>query len=114
MEKTIETKWNELWPIVNILNEVCHGIDINDFENEIGFKYEVIFALLRKIAAYEMEEDKSEIKTTIELNDVEVDVIIKCCNEVLKQIEEWEFSTRIGVSIKEASKIKERLTSQFQ
>ncbi|HRD56229.1 MAG TPA: hypothetical protein PLC42_07535 [Parachlamydiaceae bacterium] len=36
IKKIIETKWNELWPIVNILNEVCHGLHIENFEKEAG------------------------------------------------------------------------------
>lgn len=112
MKKKIETNWNELWPIVNIINEVCHGIETNNIENEFGFKYEEIFAFLRKLVAYEMEEDKSEIQINIEFTDREIEIILMCFNAVLKQIEEWEFSTRIGISVKEAIKIKEKLTDQ--
>lgn len=33
------TNWNELWPIANILNEVCHGIDIGDIKKESRTAY---------------------------------------------------------------------------
>jgi len=111
MKKNIETNWNELWPIGNILNEVCHGINISNFENEIGFKYESILFLLKKITAYKVKEYESEIKKVIELNDFERDIIQKSFQEVLKEIEEWEFSTRIGISIAEANVIISKLTS---
>ena len=110
MWKIIETSWNELWPIANILNEVCHGININDTENDVGFKYETIFDLLRKLSTYEVEEAKSDIKTTIELSSLETEIITKCFNEVFKQIEEWEFQTRIGITKKEANDILNKLT----
>ncbi len=42
MATMIETNWNELWPIVNIMNEVCHGIKIHDMDQAIGYKYEII------------------------------------------------------------------------
>jgi len=32
MRKKIDTKWNELWPLVNILNEVCNGFYIEDIQ----------------------------------------------------------------------------------
>lgn len=110
MKKEIKTKWNDLWPIINILNEVCHGIKINDFETEIGFNYNEIFSLLAKLEAYEVGEDMSEIQIILELNNIETEILKACFNESLKQIEQWEFSTRIGVSISEAQKIKEKLT----
>jgi len=111
MRKIIETTWNELWPVVNILNEICHGIKINDFEKQIGFKYDEIFSLLEKIEAYEVKEYEADLKTTLELNDsTEMSILKNCFRVVLKHIEEWEFSTRIGVSISEATAIINKLT----
>jgi hypothetical protein len=111
MRKTKETNWNNLWPIANILNEVCNGIHINDVERKIGFKYENIHSLLRKISNYKAKEEDSENIEIIELDENEIKIINRCFDEVLKQIEEWEFSTRIGISIKEAIEIKNKLTN---
>lgn len=103
-----KTKWNDLWPIVNILNEICNGVQI---EQAIGFKYEEIMDLLRKISSYEVEEGNLENAQIIELSDNEIEIIKKSFNEILKHIEEWEFSTRIGVSIQEARDLKEKLVN---
>ncbi len=109
MKKKAETNWNELWPVVNILNEVCHGIGTN--YAELGCKYEDVFALLRKIAAYEAEEDKSEDAIFLELTDREIEILKMCFEEVFKQIEEWEFSIRVGIPKTEAINTKEKLTN---
>lgn len=106
-----QTKWNDLWPIVNILNEICNGVQIKDLKKAIGFKYEEIMDLLRKISSYEVEEGNSENTQIIELSDNEIEIIKKCFDEILKYIEEWEFSTRIGVSIQEARDLKEKLVN---
>ena len=87
--QTIETTWDEFFPIVNILNEVCHGIDINNFQEEIGFDYEEIFLLLKKINRSKTLDDNEQIE--IELNTREIEIIKRSFKEVVRQIEEWEF-----------------------
>ncbi|MEI8365658.1 MAG: hypothetical protein WCF65_04485 [Parachlamydiaceae bacterium] len=109
MKKIIETNWDELWPIVNILNEICHGIKIESFEKKIGSDYETIYILLKKISSYEVEETDSHFPIKIELSDFEKEIIIRSFRESLKQIEEWEYSTRIGISSTEANRIIEKL-----
>ena len=109
MKKNIETNWNELWSISNILNDVCHGINI-DIEKEIKYKYDEIFLLLKKINSYEVKEGDLEVNFSIELKDAEINILKQCFRVILKEIEDWEFSTRIGVSINEANLIINKLT----
>ena len=104
IENVLETKWDELWPIVNVLNEVSHGLYIDDIEQEVGFKREQILVLMHSIIFYEEKESELESPFVILLNIDEKSIIENCFQVVLKEIEEWEFSTRIGISINEAKK----------
>ncbi|MBS0607617.1 MAG: hypothetical protein JSR57_11760 [Verrucomicrobia bacterium] len=105
MEKIVEIKWDEIWPISNILNEVCHGININDFKNEIGFKYEEIVDLLHKLNKLEPKNTDYNSLIIFKLNDSEQKILLNSFKEVLRQIDEWEFQTRSGVTIQEANDI---------
>jgi hypothetical protein len=98
--KKLEMSWNELWPLVNILNEVCHGIKI-DIQSRIDSSYEEVYALLKKITVYEVNEYEADIKKEITFRDEEILVLKKCLHEVALEIEEWEFQTRIGVTLGE-------------
>lgn len=98
--KKLEMSWNELWPLGNILNEVCHGIKI-DIQSKIGSSYEDLYALLKKIKIYEVNEYEADIKKVIAFRDEEVLLLKRCLYEVALEIEEWEFQTRIGVTLDE-------------
>jgi hypothetical protein len=102
--KQIKLSSNEFWPLLNILNEVCHGIKINNFENSIGAKKQTVVAFMDNIAK---EEEKKEV--LLNLNDSELTFLKKSFEEVFRQIEEWEFQTRIGISTQEARKIQDKL-----
>lgn len=62
------------------------------------------------MSKYEAENSKSEDEMVIILNKFEINIINQCFKEVSKEIEEWEFSTRIGISTAEAKAIKSKLT----
>ena len=109
MEKIVEVKWEEIWPVVNVLNEVCHGININSHESEIGFRYEEILKLLRTLSQLEDKNENYSNQIIIKLSDNEREIIKNSFEEVFKQIEEWEFQTRIGITIQEANEIKKKL-----
>lgn len=96
----LELSWNELWPLINILNEVCHGIKI-DIQSKIGSSYEEVFDLLEKIELYEVNEYEADIKKEIEFSDKEILILKRCLHEVPLEIEEWEFPIRIGVTLEE-------------
>lgn len=92
--------YNEICIISNILNEVCHGILINNFENSIGTKKNNVKDLLFKIGnkINNIEDGENII---LSIKDDELIHIRRSFKEVLKQIEEWEFSIRIGATIEE-------------
>lgn len=92
--------WSELWPVVNILNEVCHGIKIN-IQSKIGSSYEEVYKLLKKITPYEVNEYEADEKKEISFKDEEIRILKRCLLEVAEEIEEWEFQTRIGVTLDE-------------
>ncbi len=108
MEKIIETNWDEIWPISNILNEVCNGFEIPNFEIALGFDYETIYALLRKLKNYRVNETEFLDPVILKLNEFEVEIIKVCYRAALKEIEEWEFPIRIGISIDEANTLKNK------
>lgn len=102
--KTIKLNSNEIWPLLNVLNEVCHGIYIDNFEKSIGEKKEVVVDLINRISTEEKEEESILI-----LKDFELEILKNSFLEIFRQIDEWEFQTRIGISIQEANKIKDKL-----
>ena len=95
---------NEVWPLLNVLNEVCYGIKINNLEISIGVKKQIVVDFMDSIVE---EEKKNEVILTID--DSELNFLNNSFEEVFRQIEEWEFQTRIGISIQEAQKIQEKL-----
>lgn len=40
--KKIKLSSGEFWLLLNILNEVCHGIEINNFESSIGAEKQTV------------------------------------------------------------------------
>jgi len=86
-------------PIINILGEICWAFQIDNFGKKIGAKKEIVKTLLERL----LKEEKDGIVETY-LDDSEVEIIKKSLNEVAKEIEEWEFQTRIGVPFE---KVKE-------
>lgn len=99
----IRLKNNEVWPLLNVINEVCHGIRVSDFEKSIGAKKQKVVDFMDNLSS---EVEKSEVVLVV--NNLEMNFINNSFEEVLKQIDEWEFQTRIGVSTKEAKKIKDK------
>lgn len=100
MIKTIHISWDNLWPLANILNEVCHGIGV-DIKKSTGYSYEVVNKLLEKLNSFEVNELASSIRSAIEFSGQEIAILISCLNIVAIEIEEWEFQTRIGVTLDE-------------
>lgn len=100
LARTITLSSNELWPLLNILNEICYGISIHDFENSIGTKQEVVEALMSKIS---LESSTKEI--VLRLSEFEINVLKRVFEKVCSEIDDWEFPTRIGISKQEVCKI---------
>ncbi|NGX30564.1 MAG: hypothetical protein KR126chlam4_01404 [Candidatus Anoxychlamydiales bacterium] len=113
---------------------MCHGISI-EVKNEIGFNYDSILALLKRLLNYQNIKPKSKIlalltkllgfhvkekkvnekkegsKTIVQFSNSEIEIIKKATNQVLKNIDEYQFQTRIGISIEEAKKIVKIFTT---
>jgi hypothetical protein len=87
-------------PIINILGEICWGFLIDNFEEKIGVKKETAETLLKRL----LTEEKEGIVETY-LNNSEVKIIKKALYEVEKEIEEWEFQSRIGVPLEKVKNI---------
>ncbi len=105
MNKTqIQLRSDEFWPLLNIINEVCHGIRIDNFENVIGAKKQTVVDFLNSI-----EDEEEEKEVLLNLSDSELIFLKNSFEEVFRQIDEWEFQTRIGISITDARKIQAKL-----
>lgn len=92
--------FNEAWPLLNILNEITHGIYINNFDEVIGAKKEFVEALLDRF----LMDERDGLKEVF-LNNEEVEIFKKALHAVENTLEEWEFQTRIGVTHEESKKI---------
>jgi len=104
MKNTFKLSNDELWSLLNVLNEACNGLNIVDFEHVIGVKKQIVIEFIDKLTK---EEDNAE--AVLLLNATESEFLKNIFKEVFKQIDEWEFQTRIGVSKQEINKIKDEL-----
>ncbi|MES2198848.1 MAG: hypothetical protein V4489_01590 [Chlamydiota bacterium] len=98
--KTFEINLEKDRPIINILGEICWGFQVDNFEKKIGVKKETVEILLEKLLKSEREET-----LIIYINFTEVEIIKKAIIEVVREIEQWEFHARIGISMEELMKI---------
>lgn len=89
---------------MNVLNEVCHEINILDFEEIIGVQKKIFEDWVNKISKREKKEEIILLLDNFELNFLQ-----KSFEEVFKQIDEWEFQTRVGVTKQEAIIIQEKI-----
>ena len=89
-----------LYVIINVMNEVCHGIKIHQFQEKFDCSKQFASNLLNKLIKFD------NFKKSIDINSQELDLIKKSLDKVCCEIEEWEFETRIGVSFSEVEKIK--------
>ncbi len=94
------TCWEQIWPIGNILNEVCHGIRL-DIEQEIGFSYDEVYALLARLRAYKVPEYLEYTSLEIALSDEEITILKKALLAVTNDLDVCDFSIRVGVSLEE-------------
>jgi hypothetical protein len=101
--KKIKLDSNDFWPLINILNEVCHGIKISNFEKTIGVSKQTVIDFMNKISQKDGKEPLELI-----INSSEHTILKNSFDEVLRQIDDWEFQTRIGITILEAIRIREK------
>jgi len=125
-KKIIALTQYEICVLINILNEVCNGFYIDNFEQKIGEREENVLKLMEKLKNAEkkigerhgealdligMRTNKKE-STCCELEYTEHEMLIfrDSFKEVIKEIEEWEFHTRLGSKISQVQAI----VSKFQ
>lgn len=87
-------------PVINLLGEICWGIQITSFEEKVGARKEVAEALLNRLIN---EEKNGNVDVFVTFSEMEI--IRKSLEIVGKEIEEWEFQTRIGVTLEEVKNI---------
>ena len=107
---------DEVWPLSNILNEVCNGFRVRDFEKRISVKESMAEGLLRRIGDLLRSvpnEEYSKVRT-IELEPWEIEVILNAMKEVYKQIDDWEFGIRLGIEIPEMQAIERKLRAALE
>jgi hypothetical protein len=108
-KKNIKIKWSDLQLLGNVLNEVCHGIYLENIENETGFKKDSIFALLIKIAVSEPIESEKEKMLIIELENFEIEILKRCFPIVERELKGEEFQKRIGLQKEQTYQILNKL-----
>lgn len=99
-KKIVKLIQEENWTLVNILNEVLHGLRVNNFEQKIGDTKENALQLMEKL-----KSEKNNASFELEYPEQEILIFRNSFKEVLRQIEEWEFQTRIGITIPEVQAI---------
>lgn len=95
-----------------VLNEVCNGIPLQNFELSIGAQREAAEQLLRRLLAIYRQQDNDlaeEDILTIPLNTAEISIIKNSINILMKYFDESDFDTRVGCNKNEAIVIKENL-----
>lgn len=99
-KESMKINLDENFPVITILGEVCGGFRVDNFEKKIGVTEKVALSLLEKI----LEKERSGI-IEIYLDDSDISIIQNAFKVVAKEIEEWEFQTRVGVDLSEAKEI---------
>lgn len=118
--RNLSLSFYELLIINNSLNEILNGIKVSDdffsshnitieqsekLFNKISFE----FGKLQKQNKDKTEEEKDIVNATIPINPIELLIINNSVKEVLKQIEEWEYCTRIGGEREEAEDLLNKI-----
>jgi len=76
------------------------GFYVDDFESKIGVNKNVAEELLKKL----IKEEKAGI-LEMQISDSELEILKKALSEVAKEIDKWEFETRIGATLKEVKNL---------
>ena len=94
-------------PVVNILNEVCNGLYITNFTDKIGASEDFARSLLHKYSDQYKKNEQIQIS-----NDLEFKVILNSFKEVFKNIDDWEFDARVGITLKDAQDLLNKIKSR--
>jgi hypothetical protein len=106
---------HELGTISNGLNEVCHCFRVVDFEAKMGADRREVEHTLDEISdGYDKMKDEGLTEGIVNFSDRELRMIIGALQEVCREIEDWEFHTRIGAELGEAEEILVELITVYQ
>ncbi|MBS0584962.1 MAG: hypothetical protein JSR76_01510 [Verrucomicrobia bacterium] len=98
----IQLDMPEIWLMMNIMNEVCYGIPMENFEKTVGNEQSAVDLLNRIIK----EENDGGLFT---FNDTELQILRNSFHAVCKEIDDWEFPIRVGILKEEARAIWEKI-----
>jgi hypothetical protein len=91
--------------LTNILNEVLCGFHV-DHESVLGVNRNRLEELFKKARARDREEP---IDLRV-FSSEEAQMLLKCSQLCMKELEGWEFDTRLGVSREEANETNRMLS----
>lgn len=86
----------EIRLIHQAINEVCYGLKVVDFNATIGSRAFAIKTLERLGRVYEENTKVRNSRINLILTPDDVQLFCNALAEVLKQIDDWEFDTRMG------------------
>lgn len=97
------------------LNEVCHGIDVVDFETKMGAKLtEVQQKMQQTSKIYYRMKKQGLTEGIVNFSDRELRMIIGALREVCQEIEDWEIPLRVGAQTDEIDEILVELITVYQ
>ncbi len=101
---------DEIGTIHQAFNEVINGFRVDNFDQTIGLSKDLAKSEMNTLRDYYQNaknENLSKIRREINLELIHI--YINVLKEVFKEIEEWEFHTRMGAQKKEAQKLLDSL-----
>ncbi len=106
---------DELATISQALNEVCHGLRVDDFPSKMGSDESEVDRLLDEIIPtyYRMKQSRSR-HVVVRLSARELRAIIGALREVCREIDEIEFATRMGVKRSEVDQILKEMVPIYR
>jgi hypothetical protein len=101
---------HELATMHQALNEVCHGLRVVDFEAKMGSEKSETWPILKNIGRIYKEMKKlGDQDVEMSLSRRQLRAIIGAFEEVCREIDDIEFSTRMGAERGEVDQILEEI-----
>lgn len=112
-KKEISINKLELLIMNNSLNEVLHGFNVDNFQSVIGASRDDSELLLKQIdEKFQSMENEDEKKTlTIEFDLKEVQIIEKSIEKVKNELDEIDYTTRMGATEKEINDLLQKVSN---
>lgn len=114
-EVSFQVSGHELATMSNSLNAVCYGLRVAGFKAKMGAnRREAERTLDEILRVYDKMQEKALTEASVRFSDRELGMIIGALQEVCREIEDWEFHTRIGAELGEAEEILVELITVYQ